>query len=112
MHGAGIAQIFNMAIGEINCCGLIEIFPEKYMGFSEIIGNANIVKFLGMHYEKYQIESGGTNSQIGSTINIPTIINLIKNTISIITNKIICAHDIRDSVNHIIYSKNSLNHLL
>ena len=48
MHGAGIPQIFHAAIGEPNCCSVIELFPESNQGFSNIYGFGNIAKLLGM----------------------------------------------------------------
>ena len=57
MHGAGIPQIFHAAIGEPNCCSVLELFPESNQGFSNIFGFGNMARLLGecvvMHNEEY-----------------------------------------------------------
>ena len=33
MHGAGTTHIFHMALGQVSCCALVEMFPDSTIEF-------------------------------------------------------------------------------
>lgn len=47
MHGAGTTHIFHSALGEPNCCALVELFPDTTIEFYTAHGYGNIARMLG-----------------------------------------------------------------
>ena len=109
MHGAGMAHLFNTAVGEPNCCGLVELFPERSMGFGHITGNANMAGFLGLAYARYQVETGRTNPQAGTKVDIPVVVSTVTATIGEIIGHSICMHNVRDSTNTVVFPTDNMN---
>lgn len=111
MHGAGINQFFNMAIGERYCCGLVEMFPDRSMGFDAIFGNMNMAKSLGMSYARYQVVSAGP--QAAASVNVQEMVEIVQSMIAVLTDgsERICLNDVKDSANSIVYTKNNLHTL-
>jgi len=109
MHGAGINQFFNMAIGEPNCCGLIEMFPDKTMGYDGILGNQNMAKFLGLTYARYQVNSAGPHSP--ANVNVRAVVDIVKGMVDVLASGSgrICLNDVKDSVNSIVYANKNLH---
>ena len=68
MHGAGTTHIYHSAIGENNCCGLVELQPDKNIGgFYHAHGFGNIARNLGMGYVRHVSADGSTTPQ-GTTL--------------------------------------------
>lgn len=68
MHGAGISHSTHMPVGNPNCCGLLEIFPQdSYRG---IRGYGNLARRLGLHYDRVDIDKPFTSKgpNLGSTV--------------------------------------------
>ena len=95
MHGAGIPHIFNAAIGEPNCCSLIELFPDPSIGFSHIQGFGNIARYLGMSYYRHVASAGQSSKTGGTSITIKDVITLLRHAIVDVKEKSICLHDVR-----------------
>ena len=97
MHGAGTTHIFHSAIGEDNCCALIELQPDHSIGFQSAWGYANIARMLGMHYYRYEAEMHKTTDE-GTAVDTDIIKKLVQNAINDIKkDKFICLHDIQDT---------------
>lgn len=109
MHGAGINQFFNMPIGEPNCCGLVELFPDKALGYDGILGNQNMAKFLGMSYARYNVESKSAHAPV--VVGVPPVVGVVQGMINVLTagSGRICLNDVKDSTNSIVYAKKNLH---
>ena len=99
MHGAGTTHIFHSAIGEINCCALIELRPFHH-DFINAEGYQNLARMLGIHYYQYLSPMGMQNSK-GTIVNAEKLIELIIKAINDINNGPICLHKIQDTTRNI-----------
>jgi hypothetical protein len=95
MHGAGICQIYNAAIGLPNCCSLIELFPDASVGFSHIQGFGNTARYLGMSYYRHVAVQGSSDKHEGTRITVTEVLDLLKSAVDDVKNKEICHHDVR-----------------
>ena len=59
MHGAGTTHIFHSAVGQPNCCALVELFPDKSTPFHDIKLFGNLARMLGLQH--YPISAGRTD---------------------------------------------------
>jgi len=50
MHGAGTTHIFHSALGQPNCCALVELFTDKSAPFHDIKLFGNLARMLGMQH--------------------------------------------------------------
>ena len=50
MHGAGTTHIFHSAIGQPNCCALIELFPDPTIELHTAQGYGNLARQLGFYH--------------------------------------------------------------
>lgn len=77
MHGAGTTHIFHSAIGENNCCALMELQPEKTVGgFYEAHGFGNIARNMGMGYARH-VPADGSTSKAGTVVDVAAITTLV-----------------------------------
>jgi capsular polysaccharide biosynthesis protein len=60
VHGAGIPNSMHMSIGSEHCCGVIEIFPQGE--FSAIRGYGNMVRRMGINYQRMDLGSKESQS--------------------------------------------------
>merc|ERR1711871_194337 len=58
MHGAGTTHIFHAAVGSRNCCGLVELFPDKTIEFHSAHGYGNLARMHGFHHDRIVAEQG------------------------------------------------------
>lgn len=97
MHGAGTTHIFHSAIGEKNCCALIELQPDHSIGFQSAWGYGNIARKLGMHYYRYEAAMGSTTEE-GTVVDLKIVKQLVENAITDIkTTDRICLNDVIDT---------------
>lgn len=97
MHGAGTTHIFHAAIGEKDCCALVELQPDHTIGFQSAWGYANIARKLGMHYYRYEAAMGLTSIH-GTTVDTGIVKKLVENAIKDIkTTNRTCLHDVKDT---------------
>jgi hypothetical protein len=50
MHGAGTTHIFHAALGQPNCCALVELFPDTTVELHAAQGYGNLARMLGFHH--------------------------------------------------------------
>jgi hypothetical protein len=50
MHGAGTTHIFHAALGQPNCCALVELFPDTTVELHAAQGYGNLARMLGLHH--------------------------------------------------------------
>jgi hypothetical protein len=91
---AALPHIFNAAIGAPNCCSVVEIFPERAKGFSDIEGFGNIARLLGMNYQRYVVDDGHSSKVGGSTVSLSALLPLIKEAAMSASRRTICRHDV------------------
>ena len=77
MHGAGTTHIFHMAVGESNCCALIELQPQGSFGFNKTQGFGNLARNLGIHYFRY-VAADGRSSAEGTTVDVSEVKALVE----------------------------------
>lgn len=53
MHGAGTTHIFHSALGQPNCCALVELFPDRTIDLHTAQGYGNLARMLGMHHYRH-----------------------------------------------------------
>lgn len=70
VHGAGIPNSMHMSIGSELCCGVIEIFPQGE--FSAIRGYGNMVRRMGMHYQRMELRPDDSQSS-GATVSVSAL---------------------------------------
>lgn len=92
---AALPHIFNAAIGDPNCCSLVEIFPEESKGFSTIQGFGNIARLLGMSYFRYVVHDGQSHKLDGSHVEMAKILPIIKNAVLSVSGRSICQHNVK-----------------
>ena len=96
MHGAGTTHIFHSAVGAPNCCALVELQPEKRLGYEETKGYANLARMHGLHYYRYAASDGRT-SPSGTTVDIGMVMALIQQAVSAVGSTPSCLGDVRDT---------------
>ena len=92
MHGAGTAQISNMALGSPNCCALIELSPDPSYQFTN--ANGNFARLLGLRYFSYQANISDTNSS-GTLIDIKKLKDIVLDAITTIKTSPTCVNGAR-----------------
>ena len=92
MHGAGLGHIFHQAIGNPNCCSLIEIFPksDERQSYEDIRVFGNTARHLGLHYFSYHINSPPLSSSGESKLDIDAVKKLVKMAVYLTKNKPAC----------------------
>jgi hypothetical protein len=53
MHGAGTTHIFHAALGQPNCCALVELFPDTSIELHAAQGYGNLARMLGFHHWRH-----------------------------------------------------------
>jgi hypothetical protein len=53
MHGAGTTHIFHAALGQPNCCALVELFPDTNTELHAAQGYGNLARMLGFHHWRH-----------------------------------------------------------
>jgi hypothetical protein len=53
MHGAGTTHIFHAALGQPNCCALVELFPDTTVELHAAQGYGNLARMLGLHHWRH-----------------------------------------------------------
>jgi hypothetical protein len=53
MHGAGTTHIFHAALGQPNCCALVELFPDTTIELHAAQGYGNLARMLGFHHWRH-----------------------------------------------------------
>ncbi len=96
MHGAGTTHIFHAAVGSRNCCGLVELFPDKSIEFYTAHGYGNLARMHGFHHDRIVAEQGSTTVK-GTTVNIPSIVAAVKRQALLVKQKPTCLHDVKDT---------------
>jgi len=103
MHGAGTTHIFHAAVGSRNCCGLVELFPDKTIEFYTAHGYGNLARNHGFYHDRIVADQGTTSSS-GTTVNIPAIVAAVKRQAKLVKEQPTCLHDAIDTTVPI-YSK-------
>jgi hypothetical protein len=88
-HGAGIASSMHMSIGSEGCCGVIEIYPKGE--FSPIRGHGNMVRKMGIQYDRIDIGSLGSQN-MGCIVPIMTLKEKIQAMVKSIFEGPSCVH--------------------
>lgn len=96
MHGAGTTHIFHMAVGQKNCCGLIELFPDKSIDLYTAQGYGNLARMLGFHHERLVGRSGAT-TDAGTAVDVAEVKAIAERLIGKIETKPTCLHDVKDT---------------
>ena len=96
MHGAGTTHIFHSAVGSRNCCGLVELFPDKTIEFYTAHGYGNLARNHGFHHDRIVAEQGMTSAQ-GTTVDIPAIVAAVKRQAVLVKEQPTCLHDVKDT---------------
>lgn len=87
MHGAGISQSQYMSIGRKNCCGVLEMFPTGE--FTPVRGFANMIRKMGLHYERIDISPQGSQSS-GAVVPTSEMIEKVRLLLNRIRDKPTC----------------------
>lgn len=87
MHGAGLSSAMHMSVGEENCCGVLEIFPSGE--FSPIRGHGNMVRKMGIHYDRLDI-SGQLCRADGASVPVPGLVEKVRALLMAVTTKPSC----------------------
>jgi hypothetical protein len=90
MHGAGIVHSMHMSIGQENCCGVLEIFPKGE--FSPVRGYANMIRKMGIHYERIDISEQNSKSQ-GAIVPLTTVTDKLSVLLTKVTKQHSCILD-------------------
>ncbi len=97
MHGAGTTHIFHSAVGEPNCCALIELFPDTTIEFHTAQGYGNIARMLGMHHYR-NVAARGTTGKGGTRVSVGEIRALAVKAVEAVRTKPTCLHDVKDTL--------------
>jgi hypothetical protein len=96
MHGAGTTQIFHMALGDRNCCGLLELFPDQSVDLYTAKGYGNLARMLGLYHTAIVADNQKTDDK-GTEVNVDKITAALeKMTVAILTRES-CLHDVKDT---------------
>lgn len=95
MHGAGTTHIFHMAVGEKNCCGLLELFPDSSIEFVHAQGYGNLARMLGLHTMRYVPPLGSTTSA-GTMLEVDKVVSIARQLVDKIRTTPTCLHDVKD----------------
>ena len=98
MHGAGTTHIFHSALGAPNCCALLELQPERKLGFHHAYGYANLARMHGLHYYRYIAEDGRTLEN-GTALNVSLFVSLLSEAAEAVRVRPTCLGDVRDTRN-------------
>ena len=71
MHGAGISALVNMPLGDDNCCGLIEMFPQGEQMPAR--GYGNMARRMGIKYTRIEISAESSKGD-GAVVPIDKVI--------------------------------------
>jgi hypothetical protein len=96
MHGAGTTHIFHAAVGSRNCCGLVELFPDTSIEFHTAHGYGNLARNHGFYHDRLVAKKGATTPS-GTTVDIPSIVELVKKQATQIRKRATCLHDVKDT---------------
>lgn len=96
MHGAGTTHIFHMALGQTNCCGLLELFPDTSVDLYTAQGYGNLARQLGLHHYRLVATQGATNDQ-GTQVDIPAVVSLVEKLSRQVRDTPTCLHEVRDT---------------
>lgn len=96
MHGAGTTHIFHMALGEKNCCGLVELFPDTSVELHTAQGYGNLARMLGLHHVRYVAERGATQAA-GTTVDVQALRRLVEKMVGDIARAPTCLLDAHDT---------------
>ena len=96
MHGAGTTHLFHMAVGRPNCCALVELQPDKSIGFQSAVGFGNLARMHGLHYFRYDAADGLTGPT-GTTVNVEAIRGLVEQAVRAVTTKPTCLQQAKDT---------------
>jgi hypothetical protein len=96
MHGAGTTHIFHMALGQKNCCGLLELFPDTTVELHAAQGYGNLARMLGLHHVRYVAERGNTRSS-GTIVNVRLLKNIVANMTRNVAKEPTCLLDVKDT---------------
>jgi hypothetical protein len=104
MHGAGTTHIFHMAIGQRNCCGLVELFPDTSTDLYTAYGYGNLARMLGLHHMRYVAEKGSTQSS-GTTVNVRKVTEMVQEMSKDVYQDPTCLFDVKDTRNPLFRDK-------
>ncbi len=96
MHGAGTTHIFHMAVGQKNCCGLLELFPDTSIELHAAQGYGNLARMLGLHHVRYVAERGNTKPG-GTTVNVGLLKSIMANMTRNVARSPTCLLDVKDT---------------
>lgn len=97
MHGAGTAHgIFHAALGAPNCCALVELQPDRSLGYDKTHGYANLARLHGLHYYRHEPPDGATGPQ-GTTLEVRAVVDLVRRAAAAVRVTPTCLHDARDT---------------
>eukprot|EP01041_Mallomonas_annulata_P006895 gene6895-13990_t len=96
MHGAGTTHLFHMAVGTPNCCALVELQPEKSIGFQSAVGFGNLARMHGLHYSRYDATDGRTTNE-GTNVDVDKIRELVVKAVDAVRNKPTCVFAVKDT---------------
>lgn len=96
MHGAGTTHIFHAALGQRNCCGFIEMFPDTSIDLHTAYGYGNLGRMLGFHHYRY-VASRGHTTHNGTMVEVEDLKHMVQDAMEKITNKPTCLLDVKDT---------------
>lgn len=95
-HGAGTTHIFHMAIGEKNCCGLLELFPDRTVDLYTAQGYSNLARQLGLKHERLVARDGATSSQ-GTEVEVDKVVQGVLRLKEKMKETPTCLHEVKDT---------------
>lgn len=101
MHGAGTTHIFHMAVGQKNCCGLIELFPDRTVDLYTAEGYGNLARMLGFHHYRLVAGSDTTTPQ-GTNVDIEGIKRLAEKMVRHVSDAPTCLHEVRETASAVV----------
>lgn len=99
----GTTHIFHAALGEPNCCALVELFPDRTIEFYAAYGYGNLARMFGFHHYRYEATMGRTTSD-GTEVDVNEIRELTTQAVNAVRTKPTCLHDNKDTTKPI-YSR-------
>lgn len=96
MHGAGTTHIFHAALGQKNCCGLLELFPDRTVDLYTAEGYGNLARMLGFHHYRL-VGSTGSTTPTGTFVDIENAKSLVEKLIHRIQEQPTCLHNVADT---------------
>ena len=97
--------MFSSAVGQPNCCALIELFPDSKLPFNTIRGFGNLARHYGMHYYRYDASFGRTSTSAGTTVDVPLVAALVRKAVTDVQERPSCLNNATSSTLNVLRTK-------